>query len=226
MEPIMIARRSARLNFALALLLATLASLLLYAYGAWRNHSLAFNYLPWNLFLAWLPLLFALRLSYTLPYKLWSSWEALALSLLWLVFLPNSFYLVSDFIHLQDVQRVDVLFDAAMFTSFIYTGVLLGFTSLYLVHRQLRARLSMLASAGWVALVLLLCSCAIYIGRDLRWNSWDVITNPPGLLFDVSDRILHPRAYPQMFTTIFSFFVLLGSMYTLAWNGAKAIRKT
>src|SRR6266567_2779466 len=133
-------QRSLREQFILALGFSTLVSVGLFAYGAWRNSSLEFNYLIWNLFLAWLPLVFAVRLVDLLRRKLWSSWEALGWSLLWLVFLPNSFYMISDFIHLQDVQRINILYDTLMFTSFIYTSAVLGFSSLYLVHLQLRER--------------------------------------------------------------------------------------
>ncbi len=222
----MVKRRSARSQFILALAVSTLVSLGLFGYGAWRNHSLAYGYLVWNLFLAWLPLVFAIRLVALFGRKLWSSWEGLGVSLLWLVFLPNSFYMISDFVHLQEVQRVDVLYDTLMFTSFIYTGVVLGFSSLYLIHIHLWQRLSAQAAAGWVAVTLFICSIAIYVGRDLRWNSWDVLTNPGGLLFDISDRLQHLAAYPQMLVTIISFFVLLSSMYGLLWRGTRLIRQT
>lgn len=218
-------QRSPRNQFVLALGFSTLVSIGLYAYGAWRNRSFAYDYMLWNLFLSWLPLLFALRLIYILRTKVWSAWEPMLFTLLWLVFLPNSFYMISDFIHLRDVSRVDVLYDAVLFTSFIYTAVLLGFASMYTVHLELKKRVEVRTAAALMALTLLICCVGIYIGRDLRWNSWDVVTNPAGLLFDISDRVLHPRSYPQMFTTILSFFALLGSMYALAWNGAKAIRR-
>ncbi len=218
--------RTPRSQFIVAIAISSLVSASLFAYGAWRNHSLNYTYLLWNLFLAWLPLFFAVRLIFTLKTKRWSSWEGLAISLLWLVFLPNSFYLISDFIHLQEVQRVDILYDAVMFTSFIYTGVILGFSSLYLVHLQLRRRFSGRTAAAWVAFTLLTCSAAIYVGRDLRWNSWDILTNTGGLLLDISDRVLHPSAYPHMLITIAVFFVLLGSMYNLLWRGAEFLKRT
>ena len=220
----MSSQRSARTEFMLALGLSSLVSIGLFAYGAWRNHSLYNAYLIWNLFLAWLPLLFAIRLIDRLHDKLWSSWENLGWSLLWLVFLPNSFYLISDYIHLQDVKRVDVLYDAIMFTSFIYTGVILGFSSLYLVHLRLRRRLSPRVATLCVGMTLIICSAAIYVGRDLRWNSWDLLTNPGGLLFDLSDRLAHPSAYPQMLLTIASFSILLASTYGLLWRGARLLQ--
>ncbi|MEK7059958.1 MAG: DUF1361 domain-containing protein [Patescibacteria group bacterium] len=221
----MVEWRSPRSQYILALGASTLVSVGLFGYGALRNHSLGYSYLVWNLFLAWLPLLFAIWLIAVLRRKLWSSWEGLGATLLWLIFLPNSFYMISDFIHLQDVGRVDVLYDTLMFTSFIYTGVALGFSSLYLVNLQLKRRLSPRASTGWIAGTLLLCSIAVYIGRDLRWNSWDILTNPGGLLFDVSDRLQHPATYRQMLLTIISFFILLASMYGLMWCGARLIRQ-
>jgi uncharacterized membrane protein len=215
----------ARTQFLLTLLLASGVSVLLFAYGAYRNRSWEFVYLIWNLFLAWVPLLFAAWLVIVLRRKRWSSWGAIGISLLWVVFLPNSFYMVSDFIHLQEVPRVDVLYDAVMFTSFIFVGVALGLTSLYLVHVQFRRRFSRLESTLWLILIFLLCGFAIYLGRDLRWNSWDILTNPGGLLFDISDRLLHPRAYPQMFLTTGTFALLIGTMYIMTWKAAQLLRQ-
>ena len=215
----------ARNQFALALLAASGASVGLFLYGAYRNHSWEFAYFIWNLFLAWLPLLFAVWLLSILRRKLWSSWEAVAASVLWLLFLPNSFYMVSDFIHLDEVRRSDVVYDAVVFTSFIFVGVFLGLSSLYLVHQEFRKRFTRVGSTAWLAAIFLLCGFAIYLGRDLRWNSWDVLTNPGGLLFDISDRLVHPSAYPQMFLTVGSFFVLIGSIYTLAWKTVLLLRQ-
>ncbi|MDB5171205.1 MAG: hypothetical protein JWO35_899 [Candidatus Saccharibacteria bacterium] len=205
--------------------ISSLVSIGLFGCGALRNHSLAFGYLAWNLLLAWLPLLFAIRLVAVLQTKRWSSWEAMAISLLWVVFLPNSFYMISDFIHLQEIRRVDLLYDILMFTSFIYTGVVLGFSSLYLVHLQFKKRFPNRTVLTLIAAILVACSGAIYIGRDLRWNSWDVITNPGGLLFDVSDRLTHPATYPRMLITIIGFFILLSTMYGLLWCGARLLQQ-
>lgn len=212
---------SSRGEYIVALGITSLVSTGLFAYSAWHDQNFEATYLPWNLLLAWLPLVFALRLMSVLRRKRWSSWEALATSVLWIVFLPNSFYLISDFIHLQEVARADILYDSLMFTSFITTGVMLGFSSLYLVHLQLRRRFAGWEAELWVGLTLLLCSAAIYLGRDLRWNTWDILINPGGLLFDVSERVVHPSAYPQMLLIISGFFVLLASMYNLLWRGTR-----
>lgn len=174
--------------------------------------------------MAWLPLGLALALGKVLRRKLWSSWEALLYTLLWLCFLPNSFYMISDFIHIQEVSRVDLLYDVVMFSSFIINGVILGFLSLYWVHQELLKRVARRNAHIVIGGVLLICSFAIYLGRDLRWNSWDILVNPGGILVDVSDRFLHPIAYSQAYTTTLTFFVLISSLYVVAWQLVRSMR--
>lgn len=215
-----------RTQYIVALLVATLVTLCLFGVRAIRNSSLDYDYLAWNLFLAWLPFLLALALLRLLQTRLWSSGWAVLVSLLWLLFLPNSFYMISDFIHLQDIASVDVLYDTVMFMAFIYLGLTLGFSSLYLMHMEFKKRFAPRVSAGMVGAAILLASFAIYIGRDLRRNSWDVLTNPAGLLFDISDRLLHPSGYGQIIVTTLGFFALLASMYAVLWFGTRLIRQT
>lgn len=215
---------SAPTRVALALATTSLTSVGLFFAGALRNQSMTFAYLMWNLFLAWLPLLFTVLLERILKHKLWSSWGALAVTALWLVFLPNSFYMISDFIHIPEAHRADILYDVVMMTSFIVNGVILGYLSVYIIHRQLGARLRPRNANIVIGTVFFLCSFAIYLGRDLRWNSWDVLVNPGGILIDVSDRLLHPAAYPLMFTATIGFMVLLSSFYIVVWQVARALR--
>jgi uncharacterized membrane protein len=215
---------SARVKLYVALGIASLASMGLYLVGAISNHDSTFSYLPWNLMLAWIPLGTALWLEFVLHRSLWSSWYALGVSALWLLFVPNAFYMISDFIHIQEAGRIDLLYDVVLFSSFIFNGVMLGFFSLYVVHNQLVLRLGKRMAYMAIGGILLLCSFAIYIGRELRWNSWDILANPASLLFDVSDRLLNPHDHPQMLTTTLSFFVLLTTMYAVFWFTARLPR--
>lgn len=210
-------------KFILAILVSSIVSEALFAYRAIHSHSLYFDYLSWNLVLAWVPLIIAIRISKVLRHKLWSSWEALVLSFLWLVFLPNSFYMISDFIHIQDFGQSNLIYDTTMLTSFIYTGVCLGFSSLYLIHVDLKRRLSPIAASAWITLTLFISSVAMYFGRDLRWSSWNVFTNPGGLLFDISNRITHIWSYPDMVIEVVSFFILLCAIYNLLWQGSNLL---
>jgi uncharacterized membrane protein len=212
-------------GFVWPLVLLTIVCIVFFAVGAIENHSHEFWYLIWNLFLAWLPLLFVLGLLPVIRRYGWTSWAGIALTFLWVNFLPNSFYMVSDIIHLQDYQRVNIVFDAVMFAMFVITGLLVGYTSLYLVHLELIKRLRKISAWSWVSLVLVLCSFAVYLGRDLRMNSWDVLTNPAGILFDISDPIVNPRAHVLAFTTTLTFFVFLASLYVVVWQLVSAIAR-
>ena len=207
-----------------ALIVSSLIGAILFAFCAIADHSLEFAYLLTNLLLAWVSLLIAARLVVVLRNKLWSSWEALGLTFLWLLFLPNSFYMISDFIHLESAPTNNIVYYAVAFTSIIFTAVAIGFISLFMVHLELKKRFSNLAARLMIALIIGASSVAIYIGRDLRWNSWSILTNPGGIIFDISDRLIHFSDYPTVFATTGVFFMLLMSMYYLAWSAVKVIK--
>ena len=208
-----------------SLLSLSCLSIIFFLIGVLRSGNFGDWYLLWNLFLAWIPFILSYALATALRERLWSSWQCIGLSLAWLLFLPNSFYIVSDFIHLQDTPRTSVLFDSLMFTLFIVNGLMLGFVSLYLIQLQLQKRISQTRTTLLVAAVLLSCSFAIYLGRDLRWNSWDVLVSPAGIIFDISERIVRPLAHPEVFSITLMFFAFLGGLYWVMWNVIRAVRR-
>lgn len=206
------------------MLLSTAASVVLYIIGIIAYDEGWLGFLNWNLFLAWLPLGLAWQLVCQLPKHRWSSWRGILVTALWLGFLPNSFYLASDFIHLSRGTPGSELFSVALLLSYTVTGLLLGYASLYLVHRQLLVRLPKRSAHGIIAAILLAASFAVYLGRFLRWNTWDVLINPAGLLFDVSDRFINPSAHEQTFRITLVLFILYGSLYAVAYRLIAAIR--
>jgi len=204
---------------------SSLASIFLYLISLKFYGAKPLWFLVWNLFLAWLPLMFAILLVNYLKSQPWVSWLGALLTLLWLVFLPNSFYLISDIVHISYADPSQTLYYVVMLFSFSFSGLIVGFASLYLLHKQLLKRLKPLTAHTWVAVIILLCSFAIYLGRYLRWSTWDTVLNPAGVLFDVSDRIINPVAYGQTFQVTALFFILLGSIYYTLWHLMIAIRQ-
>ncbi len=156
--------------------------------------STRYAFLIWNLVLAWTSSGFTLWLSKRLGDSV--QWVHIVFLSLWLLFLPNAFYIVSDLIHLRSTGEVSILFDAVLLFSFAVTGFVLGLGSLGLVHYWLRRKTSARASGFIVAGIIVLCAFAIYLGRYLRWNSWDIVTNPLGLLIDVGNRVVYPLDNP------------------------------
>lgn len=202
-----------RNSMAAALVFSSCVSLVILLIHIITTDSFLYWYLGWNLLLAWLPLLFVVLLRKSLKYHPWLAWRPMIWTVLWLSFLPNSFYIISDLLHLQNVSTNDVLYDTVMMVSFMLNGLILGYISLYQVHQELKKRLSITWVNSLISLSLLVCSFAIYLGRDLRWSSWDLLINPQGILFDISNQFINPRQHLQAFTTTLMFFVILGTFY-------------
>lgn len=217
---------SAKLRIARALLLSNLVSIVLFGLRVVVTHNSTYWFLFWNLLLAWVPLIFAWLLGRQLRRKRWLKPWPLLYTVLWLGFLPNSFYLMSDLIHLQNTGDIGILFDVVLFLSCIWNGMVAGMLSLVWMHRTVVKRKNRELAAVLMGIVLLLTSFAIYLGRVQRWNTWDVLVNPAGILFDVSERVINPLSHPQFVVTTLTFFILLGSMYMVIWQFAQAYDRT
>lgn len=218
------ATNARRQGVANALLLSNLVSIALFGLRVIATHNTAYWYLFWNLLLAWVPVLFVWLLLRSLKHHSWKDPLPVILTLLWLGFLPNSFYLMSDLIHLQSTGDIGVLFDVVLFLSCIWNGLVAGMLSLVWVHQMILKRKSNTVATGLMCGVLLVTSFAIYLGRTLRWNTWDVLVSPTGVLFDVSERVINPLGHPQVLVTTLTFFVLLGSMYLVVWQFTRALQ--
>jgi uncharacterized membrane protein len=205
-----------------ALLIANGVSLLLFILRVIDSESLRYWFLVWNLFLAWVPLILSFVLVMRLKKTRWSEPLNLLMTAGWLLFLPNSFYLVSDLIHLQTTFEVSVLYDAVLFSSFIINGFISGYISIYFIHIEIIKRYNPKLASWVIGFVFLLCGFAIYLGRVLRWNSWDLFTNPASLAFDLSEQVVNQAAQSRASVTTLSFFILIGGMYAALWQLIKA----
>lgn len=171
-----------------------------------------FGFLVWNLFLAWLPLLFALALNFV-PVRKPFIIISVVLFSLWLIFFPNAPYIVTDFIHLRARKDIPLWYDIALITSFSWNGLILGFYSLSIVQNYIRLHLNRIW--GWITVFvsLIMASFGIYIGRFLRWNSWDLFYNAPEVLTDVGNIFLNPFENIQTFGVMIIFTAFLFTTY-------------
>ena len=205
---------------------AVLLSLLLvsgFAAALWAARALytgtgGYSNLLWNLFLAWIPLLIAI-VVYDRHRRDGSPWGLLAPAIAWLLFLPNAPYLLTDFFLLRWVGGAPVWFDVVLLTAFAWTGLLLGFVSLFLMHAVARALFGRVASWALVVGVLGLTSFGVYVGRFWRWNSWDAVVQPTHVLADVWTRLSDPSTSvkPVAVTILFTGFLTLAylALYSL-----------
>jgi uncharacterized membrane protein len=156
----------------------------------------AYRFLGWNLFLAWIPLLAALAV-YDGRRRGASLIQLLPVAAVWLLFLPNAPYLLTDLGHLGSRDDAPLWFDIALFSSFAWTGMLLGFLSIFLMQGIVRRAAGPVWSWVLVAASLAASSFGIYLGRSLGWNSWDFFVRPGALLEDIWARLHDPLSYPQ-----------------------------
>lgn len=175
-------------------------------------------FLPYNLVLALIPLGVSFFIVAYERYKS-RSWLLLGLSgFVWLIFFPNAPYIITDFIHLAPRSGIPIWYDAILILSFASSGLLAGWYSLY--QMQIVATKRFGTSNGWtfVMLVLLLASFGVYLGRFLRWNSWDLFLDPIGLVNDVFLRFSAPSLDSRFWVVagfLFGFLIVsYTSLYT------------
>lgn len=198
-----------RLTMFLLLGGATVFSAAIWRVRAEYSGSGRYGFLIWNLFLAWIPFLIS-YLTYSISLKRKLLYVSIpAAAFLWLIFFPNAPYILTDFQHLATPSpELPVWYDVIMLIWFAFTGLLLGVVSLFLMQEVVRREFGRWIGWGFVAMVAGLSSAGIYVGRFLRWNSWDIFRDPTGMLFYTLARAQDPSLQSIGFMGLFGAFLL------------------
>ena len=199
-----------RLSLLLVLGASLTLSVVLITFRVFLTHKISFVFLLWNLFLALIP--FGLSTMLGLSAGKLRARVLLPVGAAWLLFFPNAPYILTDLFHLQPRAGVPYWYDLALILSCAWNGLMLAYASLTDMQQLVARRLG--AGAGWAfaTVALLLSSFGIYLGRFLRFNSWDILTNPVTLFYDIVNRLLHPAAHRGTWgvTLLYGVFLLLG----------------
>jgi uncharacterized membrane protein len=191
--------------------------------GITSTRGKTFLFLYWNLFLAWVPYLMALRFSF-INRKQAKFWQLSLVFLTWLAFFPNAPYVVTDLIHLSPKPPVPIWLDLVLLFSCAFTGLMLGLISLYEMHIEARKWFS--EQTIWILSVpiLILCGFGVWLGRFQRWNSWDILTNPFGLLKDLFYTTKHAgeAMHALQITGLLSVFLFIGYSLLMVMMGKRA----
>ncbi len=170
-----------------------------------------YDFLPYNLFLAFIPLILSwLIVRYSRHPRL-SRVLLVAAGFVWLIFFPNAPYIITDFIHLEPRSSIPLWFDTLLLLSYASTGLLAGWYSLYFMQEVVSRWFDRLT--GWVFVMgaLFLASFGVYVGRFLRWNSWDVLLDPVGIVTESMFRAASPTAHWRLWTVtglLLGFFLV------------------
>lgn len=188
---------------------ATIFSVAIWNFRAEYTGSGRYGFLIWNLFLAWIPFIIS-YFTYTMTIK--RSWIYIVIPIaafLWLIFFPNAPYILTDFQHLATSSPdLPVWYDVMMLIWFAFTGLLLGMFSLFLMQEIMRREFGRWVGWAFVAFVAALSSAGVYMGRFLRWNSWDILRHPKSIALYSFERVQDPSLQSVVFISIFGAFFL------------------
>jgi uncharacterized membrane protein len=197
------------------LLLSCLFSVCLTAIRVVYTGELLFVWLNWNLFLAFVPYAIT-RFAAQSPAWKRSNKKFFLVFISWLLFIPNSFYIITDLFHLSARMPVPLWFDLALILSFVWNGLVLGILSMRQMEKIMEAKFNLKNEWLFVYPMMLLNAFGIYVGRYLRYNSWDIITNPFQLFNDIIYMIVHPIRNRFDWSMILCYSVFMALIYITA----------
>ncbi|MCR5492898.1 MAG: DUF1361 domain-containing protein [Streptococcus sp.] len=143
--------------------------------------------LIWNMFLALVALDFSL-----IPYFIKNKAVKVVAAILWLFFYPNTFYMLTDIVHMNFTSSV--LWDKSslilymLYVSSILFGVLCGIESVKNIVVTFKVK-NYYIRMFFIAVLSFVSSFAIHIGRYARLNSWDIFTRPTVVIKEILDVI-------------------------------------
>jgi len=173
-----------------------------------QTNSGRYGFMVWNLFLAWIPFVIAYLIYATdIPHR-WLYVVLPASAFLWLIFFPNAHYILTDFQHLSTPTVVPIWFDVLLLIWYAFIGIFLGMISLFLMQEIIRREFG--PWHGWVFVLLVAClsTIGVYMGRFLRWNSWDVFRNLGDMIRFTLYYLLNPTLRSLVFAGAFTPFFL------------------
>ncbi|MEO6229944.1 MAG: DUF1361 domain-containing protein [Ferruginibacter sp.] len=176
--------------------------------------NLDFIFLLWNLFLAWIPYKLSLGFSTNNESQQWRQWVLLGC---WLLFFPNALYITTDLIHLNLKLSVPLWYDLILIFTAAITGLMMAFASLFHVETFLKTQFTKNVTNIIVFTCLFLGSFGVFLGRFLRVNSWDVLTNPISLYKAIAIQFL----YPVIHFRTWAITILLTCFFSLLYFAIK-----
>jgi len=175
------------------------------------NQTFFLLFLIWNVFLAIIPYAITMYLDTSKVKK----FKLLFWFCIWLLFLPNAPYLITDLKHLRLANGHLFWLDVLVLFSFAITGLVLFCMTIHTMKVLLTKHITHFPKTLFELSVCCLTAFGIYLGRILRYNSWEILSNPTQLLRDcfsiISNPIQHKHAWG--FTLAFSAFLWIS--YTL-----------
>ncbi|MEO9511703.1 MAG: DUF1361 domain-containing protein [Flavobacteriaceae bacterium] len=185
------------------LLLSLLFATTLVLIRALITGSSFYGFLIWNLFLAALPYILT-QIVFWYPFKGIKNYTRLLLFLIWLVLIPNAPYIITDLIHLHNDYSFWKWLDLFIVFVFAFNGLILGILSLIDVFKFLCFHLKERWALFTIFSICMISGYGIYVGRFLRFNSWDIVLKPHLLSREILLSLGHTKVW--LMTLAFGLF--------------------
>jgi uncharacterized membrane protein len=182
------------------LLLAIVACIMLIALRLLLTKTFDFSFIVWNIFLAVLPI----YMSHLLQ-EAKNRFTIFSLLTATILFLPNSIYLITDLLHLKLRLPIPLYVDLTILLLTAWVGILSSVMALKNIEMFLGKQMNKKYVPAFLIIIMLSCGFGFYLGRFLRWNSWDVLGNPTILLQDIFHRIFYPMQHPRTWSSTILF---------------------
>jgi len=189
------------------LLISISFTLLLVTVRIIYTQDLMYVFYYWNIFLAIIPYC----CSRLLNKKQSVNFKTVCILAVWLLFFPNAPYIITDIFHFEKRPPIPFWFDLTIVVTGAWNGLLLGILSLMQVEKWLSGKLSRKLLRIFVLLCIALSGYGVYIGRFLRYNSWDILTRPLVIIYSFGNQIIHPHQHIGVwsFTVVFSLMMVI-----------------
>lgn len=175
-----------------------------------KTHHYSFVFLFWNLFLAWLPLFFARKLKASENKYLKTSNFLLSI-----LFLPNAPYILTDLFHLKKTLIAPLWFDLILILGFAALGLIYFILAIDLILREIEFLFPRLSEGMVKPFLFAATGYGIYLGRYLRYNSWDIVAQPVNLAAGIIRSMTSASCYKETWAVTITFTVFLYLLYEI-----------
>lgn len=195
-----------------SLLISSVSGMILLFARVIYTGDFTYLFLIWNLFLAYVPFFISNYISRNSKAQT-ISFKGISILFAWLMFFPNAPYIFTDFFHLYQRPNIPLWYDLIILSIFAWNGLLIGFVSLRDIQNIISVKFGLKSGWYFAITVLILGSFGVYLGRYLRYNSWDVVTTPIYLTLDLIDIFIKPENNKAAFGMTIGMSVFLITTY-------------
>ncbi len=170
-----------------------------------KTDQWSYAFLIWNLFLAFIPYILIKNYKYNQHRILQAAIIGATI-----LFLPNAPYIITDLFHLRARIAAPMWLDLILILSFAFLGMVFFILSV----NRLLAISNGLFNSRWITsgikfFIMLSSAYGIYLGRYLRFNSWDIVSDPFHLAKKMLLSVFDADCYKETFAVTITFTIFL-----------------